>query len=356
MTAREHDEIQSPEREDDRAALAPIARDAAHVLRRMVMEMQPGHDLGAIFARARELDPTVVTPERVAEAERLMEAKPLAPSRQTEGDAVVLAPFASALRGEIVAGIQGQRVCPPPTLRRSRFGLFAGLVAAAAAAVLLTTFGPELAELRRGELNGVEANADGEAARGHGSAPLIGPPPPRPTPVRKDIRVFDLPPPTLEAPELPPAPLPEPPPPVPEVRRAAPVARPHKAASAVDTATLEDQAQALWQAGELAAAEAKYREIVRIAGTSQRAEFAYGDLFALSRQRRGSAGQVATWREYLVAFPDGQFADDAHAGLCQRGPADEAETCWQDYLERHPRGAHRSQADAALGEALAPGG
>ena len=116
----------------------------------------------------------------------------------------------------------------------------------------------------------------------------------------------------------------------------------------VPTISLEDDAQTLWQRGELAAAEQKFRAVVRVAGRSPRAELAYGDLFALAGQIRGADGQVALAREYLAAFPAGRFADDMRAGLCQRAAADARLTCWRDYLERHPAGAHRRPAETAL--------
>lgn len=113
--------------------------------------------------------------------------------------------------------------------------------------------------------------------------------------------------------------------------------------------SLEDEAQALWQRGELAAAEQKLREVLRVAGGSRRAELAYGDLFALVRQMHGADGQAALWREYLGKFPGGRFADDARAGLCQRTAAAERAACWREYLEEHPAGAHRGRAAAAIG-------
>ena len=110
----------------------------------------------------------------------------------------------------------------------------------------------------------------------------------------------------------------------------------------VPVTALEDEAQALWQRGELAAAEAKFREVLRVGG-ARRAELAYGDLFALVRQMRGADGQATVWREYLGRFPGGRFADDARAGLCRRATSEQA-ACWREYLERHPDGAHRGQA------------
>lgn len=352
MPARETDEHQPPERADDRHVLAPAARDAAMYLRRTVMDTHVAHDLGAIFARARELDPSAVRPEMVAEAERLTEARPQAASAETADDAIVLAPFASALRAEIITDALAHRPGPPPPLRRARLGVWLGLFASAAAAVLLVyTISPEFARKDSGAPSGVEANADGAGLRGHGSARQADPPAPPMAPVWRDTQLFDAPPQAVEAsPAIAPS---RPPEAVPEPRRA-PIVRPRKAQGQSLEVTLEDEAQALWQAGDLSASEAKYRQIVRIAGRSQRAEFAYGDLFALTRQLRGSAGQVAMWREYLRAFPRGQFADDAHAGLCQRGSADETTACWREYLELHPHGAHRPQADAALARSPAP--
>lgn len=124
--------------------------------------------------------------------------------------------------------------------------------------------------------------------------------------------------------------------------------------AAADAPSLEDQAQAMWQRGELSAAEQLYREIIRVAGAGPRAELAYGDLFALTRQIRGAEGQAAAWRAYLKAFPEGRFADDARAGLCQRSEAGERAACWSEYLARHPAGSHRRQAEAALADEVGP--
>lgn len=362
---------------DDRAAIAPATHDATVHVRRMVMAMRPGHDLGAIFARARSLDPAAVPASAVAEAERLMAARPLSRREEASGphDAAALAPFAEALRGEIVAGTT-TRLATPGRLRRRRLSALGVVAAVAAALLLLYAVGPEFAELRQLTSGGVEANLDGEVAHGSGAAPLLVPPAPRPEAGRKVMRSIaadeseeDVPedssePVSEDVPEDSSEPPPEDVPedrveiPVPEdsvappeaVREdrsdVAPALRARKPKSRPAT-TLEQEAQSLWQAGDLAAAEKKYREIVREAGRSERAEFAYGDLFALARQRRGSAGQVAVWHEYLAVFPDGQFADDAHAGLCQRGPEEQAAACWAEYLERYPRGGHRRQAEAA---------
>ncbi|MBL8944768.1 MAG: hypothetical protein JNK45_16525, partial [Myxococcales bacterium] len=124
--------------------------------------------------------------------------------------------------------------------------------------------------------------------------------------------------------------------PVPEV---APVRRP-----TADLDAIEREALTAWRAGDLAEAE---RLLLRIAksGRSARAELAYGDLFSIARQRRGSAGQVALWRAYLERFPRGRFADDARGGVCRRAEdAAVARTCWADYLRRHPNGAHVAEA------------
>lgn len=352
-----HDqELPPSEAHDDRAAIAPATHDTSVHVRRMMMKMRPGHDLGAIFARARELDPEAVPASSVAEAERLMAARPLPGGDEKTGqDAAALGPFATALREEIVAGGRAQLAASPGKLRRRRTSLVVGFVAAAAALLVLYVVGPEFAELRRGAGGGVEASAVGERSHGHGAAPLLAPPRPPASPVWKDTRVIEAPPaepepvvaPVIEAViESAPTPVPE------DSKPAAPSERPRRAKSA-STVTLEQEAQALWQAGELAAAEKKFREIVRASGRTQRAEFAYGDLFALARQLRGTAGQVAMWREYLAVFPHGQFADDAHAGLCLRGPEAAREACWRDYVERHPQGAYRAQAEAALAQARA---
>ena len=114
---------------------------------------------------------------------------------------------------------------------------------------------------------------------------------------------------------------------------------------------LDAEAEALWQAGDLAGAEARYREIVQLAPGARAADLAYGDLFSLARQRHGADEEAALWRAYLEVFPRGRYADDARAGLCRRAAGEERRACWQAYLADFPAGVHRNQAARVLGEA-----
>ncbi len=117
------------------------------------------------------------------------------------------------------------------------------------------------------------------------------------------------------------------------------------------TATLEAQAREAWRSGQLERAERLFRAIVRREGRGARADLAYGDLFSLVRQRRGTAALAELWREYLRRFPRGRYAQDARAGLCRRAGADERAACWRRYLEAYPEGTFAREAKAAAREA-----
>jgi hypothetical protein len=117
---------------------------------------------------------------------------------------------------------------------------------------------------------------------------------------------------------------------------------------------LDAEAQRLWAAGELEAAQEVFRALLELAGHSRHADLAYGDLFTLTHQRKDDAAELALWREYLREFPRGRFADDARAGVCRRGPADERASCWQAYLDDFPTGVHRRTAERALDTSDSP--
>lgn len=338
---------------DDRQPdLVRATRDAAALLDARVAAARPTPDFAAMLARARALAPDAAP----ADPPPLAPVLPLA----QRDDAEAIAPFTAALRGELDAKIAERSMASIPPLvvpgRARRIGVALGLALAAAAAILLVLVRPTAPGLRGGSA-GVEANADVEPPGALRADPGGGPPGhveevipvvPAERPeehVSSDIP-RELPAPVAAEPEPEPAPARGRRP-----RAAAPKDMSEGAARPAEPAarpSLEDEAQALWERGELAAAEQKFREIVRVAGASLRAELAYADIFALARQIRGPDGQAAAWREYLDKFPAGRFADDARAGLCQRAGADERAACWQDYLDRHPRGSHRKQAEAAL--------
>ena len=365
MTTHEPDEPDEPQQR----ALAPTVRDAAALLDERIAAARPVPDFAAMLARARELAPDVVSEAAVARAAALPPVIPLVPAERSAGrdDAAALAPFTMALRAELDAKIAERRMAsipPPPLPRRARrFGLVIGLVVAAAAALVIVLVRPT--ELGRRALDtGVEANAAGAAAPG-GEARRGDKATERHVLRASDDVV------TTGQPVLPDSP------PLAAVEGATSLAavpadsegvartarddgasaRPRgrtRPAEPRPAPSLEDEAQALWERGELGAAEQKLREILAVAGRSGRSELAYGDLFALVRQLRGADGQVAVWREYLERFPAGRFADDARAGLCLRAADDARGSCWRDYLERHPRGIHHEQAAAALASEAAP--
>ena len=337
---------------DDRDApdrdVTPFARDAAGHLERQIGAARPAPDFAAMMLRARAL----VDAGESADAP-LAPVIPLARSLEAEdadedaSKAAALAPFTAALRAELDAKTHARSLAGIPPLRataaprRRGAGLLLGLLAAAAA-VLFLAVGPQLARKTERDGRGVEANAIESVGPRDGvthSTPVQRP--------REQPAPATPPPAPVEDPPVPEDSIEAPPP----VTSPATKASPRKRRPVVDVAdapaqvSLEDEAQALWQRGELAAAERKLREVLA-AGSERRAELAYGDLFALTRQMRGAAGQAAVWREYLARFPRGSFADDARAGLCQRAPADERAACWQDYLVHHPAGAHRKQAQA----------
>lgn len=346
--------------------LAPIARDAAQRLERQIVAARPTPDFSAMLARARELDPGAVSDDDLARAESLAPVIPLARAVDTRGDAEALAPFTAALRAELDARLDERRMAgipPAPLPRGRRVAVALAVLVAAAAAVLLALVVPDRSAHHEGDAASAAAR-DGAVRLGGVASPGAPGGPEHLVPVVKDMSSKSNE--AIVADEPPPAPPVAPPPAdhaaagpendvskdihgAGQARRRRPAAPPAPAAPAGPS--LEDEAQALWQKGELAAAERKYREILAVAGASPRAELAFGDLFALARQLRGAAGQAAVWREYLARFPGGRFADDARAGLCQRASADARAACWRDYLDHHPAGAHRRDAESALADA-----
>jgi tetratricopeptide (TPR) repeat protein len=108
-------------------------------------------------------------------------------------------------------------------------------------------------------------------------------------------------------------------------------------------AELDAQAYALLRAGQHEQAVRKFRLIVKIGGSSEYAELAYGELFALAR-REGDDELDELWQAYLKRFPRGRYADAARAGLCRRISEPNDRACWTEYLLEHPHGAARSEA------------
>ncbi len=130
---------------------------------------------------------------------------------------------------------------------------------------------------------------------------------------------------------------------------AAPTVRRSRASRGEDLAArlqrLDDEAEALLHAGDLAGADERYVEIVAIGGARPAVEHAFVDRFGLARMRRDLASQRRLWRAYLERFPRGSFADDARAGLCRSEELATRAACWSAYLADFPAGAHRGEAE-----------
>lgn len=292
-------------------------------------------DAADVLARARAIDADAVPASWSAKLEDeiipLAERRALA--REHDEDAGVAA-FAGALRGAIERGLQERgmaEIPPPPRRTRPRVALGVGLALLAAGLVAtLATLTPRwmqrdadndassaMQTLQRGEAT--DAWQASEGAPSHDAAPRRAAPPrlePTPPSAREGT--------TGEATSESRSPI----------KRAAP--------------TLDElaaQAEAAWRAGELDVAEQRLRRIIARAGRSQRAELAWGDLFALARQRDGVRGPVPHWRAYLRQFPRGRYAEDARAGLCRQTEGDaDTRACWSEYLSAHPAGSHAREA------------
>lgn len=280
-------------------------------------------DLADVLARSRAMDPNAVPADWDDLARDEAGVMPLAHARALHHnipDAGV-ALFATALRGHIEQGIHERQLAAipdAPRIPRRRRAIALAAVSLAAAAVLVWFAGPRV--LAR---YGTTVREEESAAQTVVPSDEIESWTRRdPEPTIPRVRFV--------APE--PVAPPEPPP--------ATEAPPRR----LDLDAVEREALVAWRANDLATAE---RLLLRIAksGRSARAELAYGDLFSIARQRRGTAGQVAMWRAYLQRFPRGRFAEDARAGVCRR--ADDpaiARDCWSDYLRDHPSGAHAAEA------------
>lgn len=348
-------------------SLDSIVQDAAAALaddlNREVRGLMP--DFAAIVEEAHARDPSRVT------AAALAEARELAPVVDLRSDANLRLPrreqaeFMALLaeaRADIDADVAKVRAAGPPPVpvpevRRVRGRAWVWLAAAAVAALTLIGVRPLLS---RGEATaepGLQAPWQGQDR----------PPQYEVTPAPEPAQVIRREP--EPEPEVEPTVGPEPAPveAVAEVEEAEaveeveetgpkePVAKARSKPAAETQADrlrrLDAEAEALWQSGDLAGAEARYREIVALAPGARAADLAYGDLFSLARQRHGADEEAALWRAYLEAFPRGRYADDARAGLCRRAEGEERRACWQAYLDEFPAGVHRHQAARVLGEA-----
>lgn len=340
-------------------AAAALADD----LNREVRGLMP--DFAAIVEEAHARDPSRVT------AAALAEARELAPVVDLRSDANLRLPRREqaefmALLAEARAGIDadvakvraaGPPPVPVPEVRRVRGRGWVWLAAAAVAALTLIGVRPLLSRGEATDESGLQAPWQGEDRPPQYEVT----PAPEPAPV---IRRAPEPEPEVE-PTVGPEPAPVEALAVEEAEEAEetgpkePVAKVRSKPAAETKADrlrrLDAEAEALWQSGDLAGAEARYREIVALAPGARAADLAYGDLFSLARQRHGADEEAALWRAYLEVFPRGRYADDARAGLCRRAEGEARRACWQAYLDEFPAGVHRHQAARVLGEAESGG-
>ncbi len=322
-------------------------------------------DFAAVVEAARARDPERIPAEALAEALALAPGEPREPSvrlvvRSDEEFAALLA----EARAEIDADVARVREVGPPPMRSPRAAWrqrWPWIAAAAAALLLAFGAGPLLsrgeAEVVTGsqaawqevqpEPRGVESVTPPRGVRERGGA----------APVDRELvtpEVVEVPvevPSEVEAPDAPPAEATKSPEDEGKKRasRSSGSKRPSQREGVQERLRLlGEEAETMWQAGDLAGAEARYREIVALAPGARAADLAYGDLFSLARLRHGGDQEAALWREYLAVFPRGRYADDARAGLCRRAEGEVQRECWTAYLKDFPAGVHRRQADRAL--------
>jgi hypothetical protein len=292
-------------------------------------------DLADVLARARAMDPEAVPDawDDLVDDEGGIVGLAQARALQRDVPDAGVGGFASALRAEIEVGLHERSmsaipIAPQP---RRRWPIAVAAVSLAAAVVLWMAGPRILAQLDASSSPSTaeavqSASPDREAEQWHERVPEP-PSPPVVTPAEEpEIEAEDAT--STGAVEVD----------TDDTARATP----RRTRPTLEQ--LEAEALAAWRAGDLASAERRMHAIAR-SGRTSRAELAYGDLFSLARQRRGAAGQVAMWREYLRRFPRGRFADDARGGLCRRAEdADSARSCWTDYLRHHPSGTYATEA------------
>lgn|GEM_PF-1308120 len=129
--------------------------------------------------------------------------------------------------------------------------------------------------------------------------------------------------------------------PEPAPQREAPSPRP-------TLAELDQRAREAWRAGDLDRARTLFERIVARGGRSERADIAYGDLFALARRLGETKRLRRHWTRYVKRFPNGRYIDDARAGLCRAATGQAQRRCWEAYLRARPQGTFRADAEAAL--------
>ncbi len=316
-------------------------QDAASALRSDIdaeLDHQPGQaDLADVLARARAIDADAVPPGLGLHTHGADE-----PGDDSPLDAD-LALFAAALRTDVEDDVEDRAMQPAvaPASRastRQTWGAWVALAAAVIAVIGLAAVGSgnEHRQLEDTPASMASKSLQDIAAKGAWTRAVE----PEPI-VRKRRKPPESP---LPAPVEQVEPLAEPEPePATATQTWKRVARPKRAS--LDA--LEADAMAAWKAGDLSRAESLFRAIIRRAGRGAKAELAFGDLFALEKQRGGATKQAQIWRQYLRRFPKGRYADDARAGLCMRTSGEAASTCWSDYLAKHPEGAHAQRARRA---------
>lgn len=323
-------------------------------------EWEPAPDLAAVVERARELAPRFVTAEHVAAARRAEIRLATDPAwhqpRASAQHWQELAPFREELRAELDAQLDRHlgtddrspvrvRVSTWTRLRSHRVGLAAVTVAAAACGAVALWIAGSAVGLGRDSTtqDAFAAKLQAETLETTGHADLAGlargnPRMTRPSP-QPATDLDEAPSDPADELEL------ELEPTAAETTNGAPPKNVSSQPSLDERIErLDADARRSWSAGDLKAAEQRLRKLIRIGGKRARVELAYGDLFTLLRQRSATHDLQRAWRRYLSTFPRGRFAEDARAGLCHASSGARATVCWRDYLEHHPRGAHRREA------------
>lgn len=323
-------------------------------------------DFAAMLARARALDPTVVSAEAVREAEQAEPVISLALRREQRGTredpefARMVSDVRTATNHEVALRTHGIGGIGPALARPVGGARRVAVAVAVLAAGLVLLFGavggvqmfrtaaavPSAAALQQGDTS---STASERAVIENPATTARGPS--RASP-REAV-------PEQAAPEIADV---SPEPPATSVASSAVATRvlgkPRKSkavevAAVLPTLTeklaaLDADAHAAWKSGDFAQAEVKFEALIELAGATRLADLAYGDLFTLARRRGDATREVALWKRYLARFADGRFADDARAGLCRRDAAT-PQACWSAYLIDFPKGSYRTQAQRAIG-------
>lgn len=316
----------------------------------------------AIVARAHRIDPRAVGADAIERAGRITRG-PRPPAATADGDE--LGPMVAVLRAEAERDIarREQLGTPPCGLvlavearRRAastrRWIAAVSAIAAAAVVVLgldwLESWSARRAQLALDSTQSVSAvRAEPTVHDAEHVEPATVQPAPRPTSVAPRAPALAVPtPPAVLPPEA--APLESEP--APRV-----VARDGAARVPADAALrrLDELAQAALARGERTEADGLYAQIIARGKRHPLVEIAFAERFSLARGR-GTEAQRGLWDSYLGRFPQGRFADDAHAGLCRIAAVDDKAACWQGYVERFPAGAYRRHADRWFTAAASP--